>query len=66
MNNNKIERQLNVFERYLSIWVILCIASGIIIGKLAHGTAKFLDGLAIYVNESPVVVEPMDKMLPLK
>ena len=59
MNEEKIERKLNVFEKYLSLWVILCIASGIIIGKLAPGTAKFLDGLAIYVNESPVVSIPI-------
>ena len=59
MNHDKIERKLNVFEKYLSLWVILCIASGIIIGKLAPGTAKFLDGLAIYVNASPVVSIPI-------
>ena len=59
MNHDKIERKLNVFEKYLSLWVILCIASGIIIGKLAPGTAKFLDGLSIYVNASPVVSIPI-------
>jgi ACR3 family arsenite transporter len=59
MNEKKIERKLNVFEKYLSLWVILCITAGIIIGKLAPGTAKFLDGLAVYVNESPVVSIPI-------
>ena len=59
MNEEKIERKLNVFEKYLSLWVILCITAGIIIGKLAPGTAKFLDGLALYVNESPVVSIPI-------
>jgi ACR3 family arsenite efflux pump ArsB len=32
MNDEKVERKLNVFEKYLSLWVVLCIASGIIIG----------------------------------
>jgi ACR3 family arsenite transporter len=59
MNNEKIERKLNVFEKYLTLWVLLCIALGIIIGKVAPKTAKFLDGLAIYVNESPVVSIPI-------
>jgi ACR3 family arsenite transporter len=59
MNEKKIERKLNVFENYLSLWVILCIAAGIIIGKIAPTTAKFLDGLAIYVNQSPVVSIPI-------
>ena len=54
-----MERKLNIFEKYLSIWVILCIVSGIIIGKLAPATAKFLDGLAIYINDSPVVSIPI-------
>ena len=26
---------LNVFERYLTLWVILCIAGGIVLGKVA-------------------------------
>ena len=46
---------LNLFERYLSVWVILCIVAGIILGKVAPGFAKYLDGLAIYVGEAPVV-----------
>ncbi|MCU0284814.1 MAG: ACR3 family arsenite efflux transporter [Acidobacteria bacterium] len=59
MNDKKIERKLNVFEKYLTLWVLLCIALGIIIGKVAPATAKFLDGMSIYVNESPVVSIPI-------
>jgi ACR3 family arsenite transporter len=59
MKDEKIERKLNVFEKYLTLWVLLCIALGIIIGKAAPKMAKFLDGLAIYVNESPVVSIPI-------
>ena len=50
---------LNLFERYLSVWVILCIVVGIILGKVAPGFAKYLDGLAIYVGEAPVVSIPI-------
>ncbi len=50
---------LNVFERYLTIWVILCIAGGIVLGKLTPGVATYLDGLAIYVNKAPVVSIPI-------
>ena len=53
------ERKLNVFEKYLTVWVLLCIAAGIILGKIAPGVAKFLDGLAIYVGEAPVVSIPI-------
>jgi ACR3 family arsenite transporter len=50
---------LSLFEKYLSVWVILCIVAGIIVGKVAPGFAKHLDGLAIYVGEAPVVSIPI-------
>jgi ACR3 family arsenite transporter len=50
---------LNVFERYLTVWIILCIAAGIVLGKLAPGVATRLDGWAIYVNKAPVVSIPI-------
>jgi ACR3 family arsenite transporter len=55
----KDPRVLTFFERYLSIWVILCIVAGIILGKLAPGIARYLDGLALYVGEAPVVSIPI-------
>jgi ACR3 family arsenite transporter len=54
------ERKLtNVFERYLTVWVALCIVGGIVLGKLAPGLAKALDGFAIYVDGAPVVSIPI-------
>ena len=50
---------LNVFEKYLTVWVLLCIVIGIIIGKIIPGVAKYLDGLAIYIGEAPVVSIPI-------
>lgn len=50
---------LNVFEKYLTLWVILCIAGGILLGKLAPGVARTLDGMAIYVGDAPVVSIPI-------
>ncbi|MCX7847698.1 MAG: ACR3 family arsenite efflux transporter [bacterium] len=49
----------NSFERYLTLWVTLCIAAGIILGKLAPQVAKFLDSLTISVNGSPVISIPI-------
>jgi ACR3 family arsenite transporter len=48
-----------VFERYLSIWVILCIITGITLGKIAPGVSRYLDSLAISVNGAPVVSIPI-------
>jgi len=50
---------LNIFEKYLTLWVALCIAGGIVLGKLAPGVATYLDSLAIYVNKAPVVSIPI-------
>jgi len=50
---------LNVFEKYLTLWVVLCIAAGISLGKLVPGLAKTLDGMAIVVKGAPVVSIPI-------
>jgi ACR3 family arsenite transporter len=52
-------RALGLFERYLTVWVVLCIVAGIFLGKVAPGMARWLDGLAIYVGEAPVVSIPI-------
>lgn len=54
------ERHMNsVFERYLTLWVALCIVGGILLGKVAPDLAKTLDGMAIFVNDAPVVSIPI-------
>ena len=55
----KEAKGLGFFERYLTVWVILCIIAGMILGKVAPGVARWLDGLAIYVGEAPVVSIPI-------
>jgi len=52
-------KQLNVFEKYLTLWVALCIIGGIVLGKLAPGLARRLDAMAIYVGDAPVVSIPI-------
>jgi ACR3 family arsenite transporter len=50
---------LSVFEKYLTLWIGLCIVGGIILGKFTPGLAETLDGMAIYVNKAPVVSIPI-------
>lgn len=52
-------KMTNVFERYLTVWVGLCIAGGIVLGKVAPNFAKTLDGMAVSVNGAPVVSIPI-------
>lgn len=53
------KRKMGFFERYLTIWVALCILAGIALGKLAPGFARTLDGMAIHVNDAPVISIPI-------
>ncbi len=53
------ERSLGFFEKYLTVWVFACIGLGVLVGKVAPEMARFLDGLAIYVNKAPVVSIPI-------
>jgi ACR3 family arsenite transporter len=57
LNNDR--KMTSVFERFLSLWVVLCIIAGILLGKIAPGVAQYLDGLAIYVKGAPVVSIPI-------
>jgi ACR3 family arsenite transporter len=53
------ENKLGFFEKYLSLWVFICIGAGILLGKIAPQAAQFLDGLSIYVNGAPVISIPI-------
>ena len=52
-------KDMSVFERYLTLWVALCIVAGIVLGKVAPNTASFLDSLSLYVGDAPVVSIPI-------
>ena len=56
---NKEERGISFFEKYLTVWVLFCIAGGIALGKVFPMLAQYLDGLSIYVGEAPVVSIPI-------
>ncbi len=50
---------MGFFERYLTVWVALCIVAGVALGKFAPEVAQSLDGMAISVNGAPVVSIPI-------
>jgi len=55
----KKRRMSNIFERYLTLWVGLCILGGILLGRLAPGLARSLDGMSLSVKGAPVVSIPI-------
>jgi ACR3 family arsenite transporter len=54
------DRQMSgIFEKYLTLWVGVCIIGGITLGKLVPNLAKTLDSMSISVNGAPVVSIPI-------
>ena len=60
-----MERKLNIFEKYLTVWVLLCILGGIILGKLVPNTAHFLDSLSVYQVSIPIAICLFFMMYPI-
>ncbi|WP_318655517.1 ACR3 family arsenite efflux transporter [Leptolyngbya sp. KIOST-1] len=57
--------QLNIFERYLTLWVLLCIAAGIALGRLLPGVAIALDAMSIYQVSVPIAICLFFMMYPI-
>jgi len=55
----KNAKGLNIFEKYLTLWVALCILAGIGLGKIVPEFARYLDSMAISVRGAPVVSIPI-------
>ena len=52
-------RKMHGFERLLSLWVFLCMGAGILLGRVAPGFARTLDGITIDIDGAPVVSIPI-------
>jgi ACR3 family arsenite transporter len=50
---------IGFFERYLTVWVGLCIIAGIALGRVAPGLATTLDRMAVTVDGAPVISIPI-------
>ncbi len=57
--------QLNVFERYLTLWVLLCIGAGIVLGRLLPGIAVALDAMSVYQVSIPIAICLFFMMYPI-
>ncbi len=52
----KTQEGLGVFERYLSLWVALCIAAGVAIGQLIPAVPNVLGGMEVAQVNLPIAV----------
>ena len=57
--------QLNLFEKYLTLWVALCIIGGIVLGKLFPGVAQSLDAMSVYNVSIPIAICLFFMMYPI-
>ncbi len=57
--------QLNLFEKYLTVWVALCIVMGIALGKVFPGVAQSLDAMSIYNVSIPIAICLFFMMYPI-
>ncbi|NHE58721.1 ACR3 family arsenite efflux transporter [Cyclobacterium plantarum] len=56
MSTKTEKKEIAFFERYLSLWVALCILGGIGIGFVAADTMAFLSSLEIYQVNIPIAI----------
>ncbi|MBD2458922.1 ACR3 family arsenite efflux transporter [Nostoc sp. FACHB-87] len=56
---------LSFFEKYLTVWVFLCIFGGIVLGRLFPGVAVALDAMSVYQVSIPIAVCLFFMMYPI-
>ncbi|MDJ0799112.1 MAG: ACR3 family arsenite efflux transporter [Calothrix sp. MO_167.B12] len=61
----KAGSQLSFFEKYLTVWVILCILAGIALGRMFPGVARTLDAMSVYNVSIPIAVCLFFMMYPI-
>lgn len=59
------KRKLDLFSRYLTLWVALCMIVGSVIGALFPGFASMLSGLEIFNVSIPVAIVLFAMMYPI-
>ena len=56
---------LSFFEKYLTLWVIVCILAGIALGRIFPGVAQTLDSISIYNVSIPIAICLFFMMYPI-
>jgi ACR3 family arsenite transporter len=67
INNKAIKAgsKLSFFEKYLTLWVVLCIIAGIALGRIFPGVAQTLDSMSIYNVSIPIAICLFFMMYPI-
>jgi ACR3 family arsenite transporter len=65
MEKNKHMKGLGIFEKYLTVWVFLCIGAGILLGKIAPIVAVTIDSFSYYQVSIPIAICLFFMMYPI-
>ncbi|MEL6232610.1 MAG: ACR3 family arsenite efflux transporter, partial [Cyanobacteria bacterium J06627_3] len=57
--------ELNIFERYLTLWVAVCIVAGILLGRMFPAVAETLDAMSVYQVSVPIAICLFFMMYPI-
>ncbi len=63
--NKSMDKGIGFFEKYLTIWVLLCIGGGIGLGRLVPGLAGELDSVSIHQISIPIAICLFFMMYPI-
>jgi len=58
-------KKLSIFEKYLTLWVLLCIVVGIILGRIFPDMASLLDRMSIAQVSIPIAICLFFMMYPI-
>ncbi len=58
-------KSLSTFEKYLTLWVLLCIGAGILLGRMAPGVAESLDSMSFHQVSIPIAICLFFMMYPI-
>ncbi|NJM71548.1 MAG: ACR3 family arsenite efflux transporter [Scytonema sp. RU_4_4] len=61
----KAGSNLSFFEKYLTLWVLLCIFAGIVLGRLFPGIAVTLDAMSVFQVSIPIAICLFFMMYPI-
>lgn len=63
--NTKKKKGLGIFEKYLTLWVLICIVAGIALGRIAPNVAIAIDSFSYYQVSIPIAICLFFMMYPI-